>query len=628
MLRLWASASVLTVLTLTSCGVPRQGLGGDGATGCMRNSDCEDTLRCTADRCQAGRCVTEARDDLCVDAPGGLCLPADPEADVNGCVYRACDDATCLETQRDPTVCEVGRCEGDLCVGTSTCAPGEVCCGDGTCMACDDGNPCTEDTCSAGACVHTPREGVLCNDGDACTVNDICTADGSCAGTTCSELGATLRCDPGRGCVGCLGDADCPDSQTPWSPCEYGGAIGDPATCAGTQSRTVTTGTCSMDMCVFTETTETRNCARARGSDVRCDSDSTTSWSVCGYTDTCDEDATQTRTRTIWRCDGATCASQMLPESRGCSRSTTGLSCGADILGDWSSCSYDNECAESGSRTRSITEQVCGGGTCGTRDGGIETDTAGCARSRDGMTCGGGTTCDPWSACDYADVCDEDATQTRTCTDRVCGGDMCNATPRVETRPCSRDTDGTSCGAPGPWSGCVQSGATSCTGSETRSVPQCDSGSCASTTESQPCNVPLGTSCGTATTGDWSACVASAGNPCQGTRTRMVTTPTYDGSGTCQNVMTMETENCALPTGTSCGAVRMDPSGPCVQTGMSCMGMRNTEIVTPECDGMGSCVEQKTPGSPVACTMPDGTVCDDGSGGMMSMGTCTGGSCG
>ena len=623
------SAVLVAGLALaSSCSVPRAGIGGDGSTACMRNSDCEDGLRCTADRCRAGTCVTEIRDDLCVDAPGGLCRPSDPDADLNGCVYRACDESTCMETQRDTTMCQVGRCEGDLCVGTSTCAPGEVCCGDGTCMACDDDNPCTEDTCEAGACVHTPREGVLCNDGDPCTVNDICNADGRCGGTGCSELGATLRCSPGRGCVGCLSDADCPDSQTDWSPCEYG-AANTPATCSGTQSRTVTTGTCSMDMCAFTETTETRDCARRRNSDVACGGDTLTPWGLCDYADTCDEDATQTRTRTRYRCDQATCRPRPMMESQACSRDTDGDSCGENMYGAWSSCTYATECAESGSRTRSVTEQICTGGSCGTRPAGTETDTTGCARNVDGRSCGAGTDCGSWSDCGYADLCDETGSRTRTCTDHTCGGGSCNAgTPYMMTDPCMRDTDGNSCGTVGDWGDCGANGTAgdaACTGMQSRDVPQCSSGTCTTASESRACSISSGTSCGPVTTSGWSTCMQSDATSCTGTRTRTVTTPLCDGSGTCQNMISTETDSsCNVPVGTTCGTPTNRPVGPCMQMGQSCVGTQETEDVAYECDGSGNCLEITSMGPMQSCNVASGVSCID----MGSSGSCDGaGSC-
>ena len=51
-------------------------------------------------------------------------------------------------------------------------------------LSCDDGNPCTADSCdpSTGACGYPPASGATCNDGNPCTPGDICQT-GNCAGT-------------------------------------------------------------------------------------------------------------------------------------------------------------------------------------------------------------------------------------------------------------------------------------------------------------------------------------------------------------------------------------------------------------------------------------------------------------
>ena len=77
--------------------------------------------------------------------------------------------------------------------GFRPCADSLMCDGDDNCIfiaastcaaECDDGNPCTDDTCdSAGGgfvCSHTPNTGAACDDGNRCT-KDTC-RDGSCVG--------------------------------------------------------------------------------------------------------------------------------------------------------------------------------------------------------------------------------------------------------------------------------------------------------------------------------------------------------------------------------------------------------------------------------------------------------------
>ncbi len=68
----------------------------------------------------------------------------------------------------------------------------QVCFGE---EACDDGDPCTTDGCSAlVGCVYSPANGAECDDGDVCTLND------QCFGTVCAPSGL-LNCDDGNECT-------------------------------------------------------------------------------------------------------------------------------------------------------------------------------------------------------------------------------------------------------------------------------------------------------------------------------------------------------------------------------------------------------------------------------------------
>ncbi len=88
--------------------------------------------------------------------------------------------------------------------------------GEAVVPACDDGNPCTEDSIvpDTGDCQHVPREG-NCSDGNACTENDTC-VDGNCIGEAvgCSDgVSCTLdACDPLTGCVHQAEDSRCDQS--------------------------------------------------------------------------------------------------------------------------------------------------------------------------------------------------------------------------------------------------------------------------------------------------------------------------------------------------------------------------------------------------------------------------------
>ncbi len=119
--------------------------------------------------------------------------------------------------------------DGDICTIGDVCQ-NQVC--QGMPIDCDDGNPCTEDSCvpDEGQCLHVPLpDGTSCDDGNACTVGGEC-ANGKCGGglpIDCDDDNACTDdgCDPEYGgCthydVGCDDDNDCTDDYCdPGSGC-------------------------------------------------------------------------------------------------------------------------------------------------------------------------------------------------------------------------------------------------------------------------------------------------------------------------------------------------------------------------------------------------------------------------
>ena len=86
-----------------------------------------------------------------------------------GCEYPAGPDSTPCD-------------DGSQCTQTDTCLSG-VCTGANP-LACDDNNPCTDDTCDAvPGCVYTNNDTNTCDDGDGCTDTDACSG-GLCGGTS------------------------------------------------------------------------------------------------------------------------------------------------------------------------------------------------------------------------------------------------------------------------------------------------------------------------------------------------------------------------------------------------------------------------------------------------------------
>ena len=134
---------------------------------------------------------------------------------------------------------------------------------------CDDENPCTDDACTEGFCVHT-NNSVPCDDGDVCTMDDVCSegictpgepsdkdddsyVDGACGGEDCDDdpVDDPPECDTCScgepacgGCAACQHpgapdfpgdgfDSDCDGETPPWT------AGGMEASLTGSKGRSV-----------------------------------------------------------------------------------------------------------------------------------------------------------------------------------------------------------------------------------------------------------------------------------------------------------------------------------------------------------------------------------------------------
>ncbi len=73
---------------------------------------------------------------------------------------------------------------------------------------CNDGNPCTVDTCTANGCTFdaSALRGTVCNDGNASTYGDVCGASGICSGTTGQ---CNIDADCGASSNACAGPRVC-----------------------------------------------------------------------------------------------------------------------------------------------------------------------------------------------------------------------------------------------------------------------------------------------------------------------------------------------------------------------------------------------------------------------------------
>jgi hypothetical protein len=137
-----------------------------------------------------GGCVTEVgpADEECVEvgAPTGTTSIGTVSA----------KEAVGCETDADCDVDWEGHCSLDTCKG-GECFHATVDCGGVAttqCTSdewCDAGNQCVGGKCKDGECMFSPYNGVACDDGNPCTEN------GTCKFGACNAVGSAVLCDDG-----------------------------------------------------------------------------------------------------------------------------------------------------------------------------------------------------------------------------------------------------------------------------------------------------------------------------------------------------------------------------------------------------------------------------------------------
>jgi hypothetical protein len=252
----------------------------DGVGGCLfapNQADCNDDDPCTvADECDGGQCIgVDIACDCQVDADcagledGDLCngtLLCDTSELPFQCRVDADTIISCAEPDGPESICLAAACDaatgacsvvpdndGFACDSGSSCTVGDHCdggeCAAGVAVGCDDGNPCTADSCSEEeGCVNAPSDGE-CDDKNACTLGDSC-ADGECgwgALLNCDDENpcTTDTCDPGAGCTHKLNTAPCDDKDvcTTGDYCHLGSCISSGALTCDDQNP------CTADSC-------------------------------------------------------------------------------------------------------------------------------------------------------------------------------------------------------------------------------------------------------------------------------------------------------------------------------------------------------------------------------------------
>jgi len=426
--------------------------------------DCDDDLVCTQDSCES--------DTGCINDPAPLDGVSCDDGDACS-LGDVCGDGTCAGVEvldcDDDNDCTDDACDPELgCVYSQVmvaCDDGDPCteqdaCVEGICVGapkdCGDEDPCTQDLCdSTQGCFHPPvpdEDQVPCDDGDLCTVTDVC-AGGECLGqdpVDCDddEVCTDDFCDPSTGdCVHQDNDDACDDGN----PCTQGDVCAGGECQPGASScQCVTTAECAGeedgDYCNGTLICVGYECVVDPGTVVDCDDSGDTDCT----TNTCLPDTgTCVMVESDCQQDDNTCTLDVCDPTQGCVTTfVTGACDDGDVCTEDDACS-GGECT--GQPYDCDDDNVCTDDFCFVQEGapqcfhqnasGVCDDGSVCTV---GDVCSGGTcvgdtiscdddnictddSCDPEEGCQHVPnttLCDDGdlCTHSDVCSDGVCAG--------------------------------------------------------------------------------------------------------------------------------------------------------------------------------------------------------------
>jgi hypothetical protein len=185
--------------TAASCDSADDCFAGNCLNGFCCDSACDGPCQSCSLPGLEGLCTPVPNDTMCPDTDlcngtgtcfDGVCIPADDLDcnDSNACSVESCDSSSGCQYEylADESPCGIGAC-------------GPMHCLSGTCQAandsyCDDGNPCTVESCSLEeGCLHEQLA-----DGSACSDSRIC-QDGNCVAGTGEVADSGCACATGSG---------------------------------------------------------------------------------------------------------------------------------------------------------------------------------------------------------------------------------------------------------------------------------------------------------------------------------------------------------------------------------------------------------------------------------------------
>lgn len=176
---------------------------------------CTDDSHCTDQ--QPNPCLG----DFTCDLTTNTCVEGPPSVNCDDgllCTIDTCDPTRDPDTEdlcvHTPVVCD----DGETCNGVFSCDPSSgQCVETSPPISCDDGLPCTLDTCSGGTCSHAPK---VCDDGDVC--NGVFSCDASSG--ECVEDAPPVVCELETQCN--LASCDALSGECSYTPrvCDDGNA--------------------------------------------------------------------------------------------------------------------------------------------------------------------------------------------------------------------------------------------------------------------------------------------------------------------------------------------------------------------------------------------------------------------
>ena len=256
---------------------------GDGACLAGKAVGCDDGNPCSDDKCDAVTgCIHTDNLAACSDnnactsgdaCKGGVCTPLASSAcdDGNPCTSETCDPKGGCQSAANSLPCS----DNSVCTLGDACSGGK--CAAGATASCDDGNPCSDDSCDPKAgCGHKANT-APCSDGNGCTVGD------SCDAKVC-EPGSAKNCDDGNLCTldACNGSLGCSNKQNT-APCSDNSVctVGD--TCAAGSCKAGSAVGCNDgNVCTDDGCDAAKGCTFAANTATCDDNNGCTSEDACG----------------------------------------------------------------------------------------------------------------------------------------------------------------------------------------------------------------------------------------------------------------------------------------------------------------------------------------------------------